>query len=224
LGQRDLHLFGPKRVAKGEDAMRFRILVVALLPVLLGADCVLVTKAPLADPPTAEQDASLLGHWVQTKQEKGKAHETHLFIGRHTVNGNPGAIMEAVMIEWAKGEQKIESDGSKLYFTATRIGESSYVGVFDVMGDREVRLKTPGSYEAWTKNEKRRCTIFRYACSDEKLKLWNVNEKVMNKLQKDGRLKETDGAIAVDELVQYLRKTGGEELFSDEPLIFMKAQ
>ena len=204
--------------------MRFRILAVALLPVLLGADCVLVTKTPLADPPTAEPDASLLGHWVQTKQAKGKVHETHLFIGRHGVKGNPGSIMEAVMIEWAKGEQKIESGGSKLYFTATRIGVASYVGIFDVMGDREVRLKTPGSYEAWAKNEKKRCTIFRYACSEEKLKLWNVNEKVLNKLQEDGRLKETDEAIAVDELVQYLRKNGGEELFNDEPLIFMKNQ
>jgi hypothetical protein len=221
-GHWDLNLFGPLGPGKGKNAMRIRILAVALLPGLLGANCELVTKAPLSDPLKAEPDASLLGHWVQSKLENGKARELHLFVGRHSVKGNPNSIMEAVMIEWHKDEQKIVPDRS-YYFTTARIGESSYLSMLKVE-DIPVQLKTPGSYETWTKSEKRRCTILRYECSAGKLSLWNVNEKALDKLQKDGHLKETDGAIAVDELGQYLRKNGGEELFGDKPLLLLKGQ
>src|SRR5262245_13245585 len=117
--------------------MRFRILLLALLPVLLGAKCELVTRAHLADPLKAEPDASLYGHWVRTEKEQGKTRDFHVFIGKHSVKGNPGSIMEACTITWEKDELKVVSDGSKIYFMATPIGGSTYFCVMDVEGERD---------------------------------------------------------------------------------------
>jgi hypothetical protein len=138
------------------------------------------------------------------------------------VKDNPESIMEAVRVSWEKGAMNVEPEGTKYYFTVTRIGDFSYVNLFYDEGIREFQLKKAASFATWAKSEKRRCTILRYECSAKKLLIWNVNEKVLDKLQKEGQLKETDGLITVNDLQQYLGKNGGQELFSDEPTSYVK--
>ena len=200
------------------------VCLLLLLPTLLAAECPLITNAPLSDPLTSEPDASLYGHWIGKLENSD--HEAHLFIGKHSVEGNPEGIMEAYLIKWDRKDHHISPQDTMMYFTVARVGESDYWCIFLSSDDKDKspKLDVGDSYKRWAKSDKRLCAVFRYKCDAKGLKLWAVKDDVITKLEKDGQLKQSESGLAVDSAVRYLRKNGGETLFTEEIASFAKSK
>lgn len=196
--------------------MRHTLLVLLIGLSLLGCD--LETSQPLSDPLTAEADEAMYGHWIATQKEQdGTISELHVFIGKHTVKGNPESIMEFVGVGWSPNKFEISGSDDKAYFTVTRIGKTSYLNLFAVSGEmtppRRIKM---GDYKKWASDEKRKCTIVRYQCDGKTLRVWNVNSKIEKRLKEEKQLEldERGGDIvSIESLIRYLRKYGGDELF-----------
>jgi hypothetical protein len=174
--------------------------------------CAVQTTQPLSDPGTAKPDESLYGHWVETKKVMDKTRELHVFVGKHTTKKNPGAIMEAVLVDWDVEAKRVKGE-DPLYFTLTHIGKASYMNLIGDKPGRGFNLKEEGSYEKWTKSENRRCTIVRYSCDGKQLRIWTTTQA--DKLGKMRDLRVADGILDSDRFAVYLRDKGGEGVFDE---------
>jgi hypothetical protein len=201
--------------------------MVLLLPLAFATGCVITTTQPLSDPLTAEADESLYGHWIASeRQSDGTTHETHLFIGKHTVDGEPESIMEYAGVGWNRDKLQAMGGGRNVYFTVARICKYSYMNLFQIEGERDTPdLSAQGSYRRWASNEKRRCWVFRYQCDGRQLTVWTVKDaaKTMKRLADERQLDVTDNVVTIESLVRYLRKNGGSTLFSEQMFVFHKS-
>jgi hypothetical protein len=200
--------------------MKSRLAITFLL--LLAAGCILETNEPLTDPLNAKADPNMYGHWVaspETNDEAGE--ELHLFIGKHHEKGNPNSIMDCVMVNWKTKTREVGDGSRKMYFTASKIGQESYLNLLIAKGEEDSPdLSQENSYAQWVANKNHRCNILRYSCDGEILRLWNYNNDVLKQLCKQKQLTpiETDGKdehVTTESLLKYLEKNGGEKLFSE---------
>ncbi len=190
-----------------------------------------VTDRPLSDPLTAEADESLYGHWGGVWTIENDAMEVHAFIGPHVVKDNPEGLMEAAMTIIDPLKHGIESS-HKAYFTVSKIGKSSYVSFFDdPVGSgpgNHLNLSQPGSY-AKQKDLLTRFFVTKYHVDNDTLDIWLVKnqeevsqiEKALEELKESSQLKANEEAkslITYDSLVVYLRKNGGDKLFTAKPM------
>lgn len=194
--------------------------------------CGVETNQPLADPATAEADASLYGHWIAI-DPTNKNHEEHLFIGTHKVKSHPESIMEAAWVIWSSDTKTMNLPIAKgpLYFTSTRIGRWSYLNLFSIRKgkvgeDNEAAdLHSPADYQKWTRDRKHTCIITRYQCNEKTLEFWDMTEPIakLDRLKKAGDLTVIRELITAESLVRYLRKHGGDALFDKKVMTFVKS-
>jgi hypothetical protein len=194
-------------------------LLAVMLSFVFAGGCLLGTDEPLSDPATAEPDPSVYGHWVVPVRADDEAgEEVHLFIGKQEVDGNPKSIMDCVFVNWKTKKQQVGS--IKFSFTASRVGNESYLNLFCDDGQKELAdLAEKGSYAKWAGDQQHGCAILRYSCDGKALRCWNYDKDVYAQLLKDKQFERSDrGAgecVKANSLVAYLEKNGSEKLFKN---------
>ena len=79
-------------------------------------------------------------------------------------------------------------------------------------------------YPAWTKSEFKSCFLLRYSCDGIALRIWAQKASEVTKLEETGELAVVNGVITAESLAEYLRRNGGERLFSVPVTKFTKSQ
>jgi hypothetical protein len=180
-----------------------------LFGVLLAAGCgdavQLPVSEPLSDPVKAIRDDSLLGHWLLEKGPDDNA-QVHVFVGKKTVSETPDSIMEAGIVSWSALENTVRI--TPFSFTVTRIGKESYVNLF-YHSD-----KLNFSYPDWVKSEVKICSVLRYSCEGNTLRIWAQRRSEAKKIEDAGELNIVQGVITADSLIAYIERNGGDKLFS----------
>jgi hypothetical protein len=203
-----------------------RTALVAFLILLAGtAGCTVTTNDPLADPVTTPADSSLYGHWIAefSKHEGDPKSESHLFIGKHEVSGNPKSILEFVAIDWRPEELRFCGELKREYFTSATIGKNSYVCLLEPSNN----LTFVNGYRSWSEDPSRRCAIFRYECDGKTLRLFGPPRDFENRIKKlavDGVLTMVGKIVTADSLARFLRAEGSESLFDQEGFMARKAR
>jgi hypothetical protein len=204
-------------MTKPKWLLRPSFYLVALICLTTSA-CV-YSEAPLSDPLIAEPDPALMGTWM-----KKDSQETHLLmIGRHwlTADGEkipshvPRGIMASREISYATEGRILDNPylrGDAVFFVS-RIGEESYLNVFDPGVIRQVsqsgRWGFPPNTAFW---------IVKYRVRNDTLELWHMDlDRVKTAIEKGtikGEIKEKHAVLKdAAGLAAYLAQGDNQQLF-----------
>jgi len=208
--------------------------VVALVFSVCGCDL----DKPLSDPATSKVDERLLGRWegVSTPLNPD-AEGSLLFIGRHSTEGNPQGLLEALSVGYDPESQKVVGlDSNRLsYFSTTKIGQVAMLNLYyqrlpvgsgNPVGTEPADFSRKGSYEKWSKGSKRYVCLFRYVLEGELLKFYMADPTKLDDLADAGELTKSGDLITAESLAAYIEKKGADRLFLGEgdELTFRKAK
>lgn len=172
------------------------------------------SENPLSDPHEAVTDAKLLGSWRQSDQEGHYLHFLRIGLDRREAGRTRVAWTRVVNIEHSmSGDDNV----SAVFCFPTKIGESRYLNllliepqsdadhlafykaIYDDKLDAEKMLELVSGY--W---------IVKYEVSDDELKLYAADNKVIKKAIADGAIKGQRNKVSdtTDNVVRYLASAG----------------
>ena len=191
------------------------------------AVCGCVLDKPISDPKAAQVDERLLGQWVAVPSSADPDADDSLLIGRHTTTGNPGGLMEALMVGYNRKRQALTNLASTQvrFLSVSKVGSVEMLNVFyaDAPSGMEdapalglLDFTQPNSYERWAKNPNRGVFLIRYACDGDQIKFYLVDPNKLGAALGAGELKQSGERVSTESLTAYIEKNGADAIFVGE--------
>jgi hypothetical protein len=202
-----------------------RVSLIGVGLVLSACGCVI--DKPLSDPKTSQVDERLLGQWVAVSSSADPDADDSLLIGRHTTTGNPGGLMEGLMVGYNPKRQTISNLASThvRFFSVSKIGAVDLLNAFyeESAGGADPApalgapdLSQSNSYERWAKNPKRGVFLVRYVCDGDQIKFYLVDPGKLVALLDAGEVTKSGDMVSAESLTAYIEKNGADALFVGE--------
>jgi hypothetical protein len=211
---------------------------IATATIAIGAisltSCQVKSKNPLSDPDRSRPDPALYGNWLLQDPKTKKTVDDNgervlVFLGKaaEADSGHfPAGIMRGVAIGFDKERVRRPME---FHFFVTQLRNGNYMNVFE---EGPVYKK---KYVEWDKSAIEEYFLLKYRVSDDKLEIWTgqfsavrdaiENGKLRGKVTKHWLLPSAQLTDTTARLTEYLERTGGRELFTqekDQPIVLIR--